>query len=290
MIKELVKKITDMMLVDIQKIIFDTRNGNMQVVEEKADGDSATIADIKIGEIFIERLPQLLPNSVVINEESFDSDVFEKIKTTKYVWVVDPIDGTKAFRTKGNNEYCVAVALLDNFKPVLSLVYCPEYEFEDKKGLLFEANDSEDGARLNGKLLQTEKNIGLSDVTCINHVHQDTSLNTTEKAISDMCKTSEMIRAYDGHSTLVNYVLVSADSLQRIFTRRGANIWDIVQGAYIVEKSGGTVFYEDGTDVFPVDLKKLELKETKLLMPFNIACHKDLKCSILAQIEENVEI
>jgi len=33
------------------------------------------------------------------------------MKTTKYIWVVDPIDGTKAFRTPNNNEYCVGIGL-----------------------------------------------------------------------------------------------------------------------------------------------------------------------------------
>ena len=46
------------------------------------------------------------------------------------------IDGTKSFRTPGNNEYCVAVALLYNLNLILSIVYAPEYEFNGIKGLL----------------------------------------------------------------------------------------------------------------------------------------------------------
>ena len=121
----------------------------MIVVEEKGNGDSATIADVKIGELFSKMLPEILPNSIVINEEDFDKEIFEKMKTTQYIWVVDPIDGTKAFRTKGNNEYCVGIGLLDNKKPVLSLVYLPEYEMNGQKGLMFEAIDTEEGEILN---------------------------------------------------------------------------------------------------------------------------------------------
>jgi len=96
-----------------------------------------------------------------------------------------------------------------------------------------------------------------------------------------MCKSSETIRAYDGHSTLVNYALVSAHRLQRIFTRRGANLWDIVQSAYIVEKAGGEVYYPNGRNIFPIKLSDLTMQGSKLLMNFNIASAKTVKEEIM---------
>ena len=85
-------------------------------------------------------------------------------------------------------------------------------------------------------------------------------MNEIEDKISSKCGKREKIRAYEGHSTLANYALVVADDLNRIFTRRNANLWDVEQSAYIVEKVGGTVFYEDGTDIFPLDLNRLKVK------------------------------
>ena len=283
MLEELRDKIKNLMLGEVKQIVFDTRKGNMTIVEEKQDGDSATNADIQIGQIFVKKLKELLPDSIVINEEDFNEEVFEQIKTTRYIWVVDPIDGTKAFRTPGNNEYCVAVALLDNLNPVLSIVYAPEYELGEDKGLLLEAIDSESGAKLNGKLIEVDSDITVQNIKCVNHIHRDTELNDDEKMISKMCKTSETIRAYAGHSTLVNYALVSADRLQRVFTRRGANIWDIVQSAYIVEKTGGEVYYPDGRDIFPIQLGDLFMEGSKLLMKFNIASAKTVKEQIMKQ-------
>ena len=43
-------------------------------------------------------------------------------------------------------------------------------------------------------------------------------------------------------------MLVAIDGLNRAFSKREVNIWDIAQSAYIVEKAGGKVIYEDGTD------------------------------------------
>lgn len=290
MLEELRDKVKDIMLGEVKDIVFDTRKGNMTVVEEKQDGDSATNADIQIGQIFVTKLKEILPGSIVINEEDFNEEVFEQIKTTRYVWVVDPIDGTKAFRTPDNNEYCVAVALLDNLNPVLSVVYAPEYELGEDNGLLLEAIDTEPGAKLNGKFIEVDSDITAQNIKCVNHIHRDTELNADERMISKMCKSSETIRAYAGHSTLVNYALVSADRLQRVFTRRGANIWDIVQSAYIVEKTGGTVYYPNGRDIFPIQIGDLTMEGSKLLMKFNIASAKTVKDEIMKQKSIDTEI
>lgn len=283
-LEQLSEKIKNIMLGKVKDIVFETRNGNMTIVEEKKDGDSATNADIQIGQLFVKKLKEMLPGSIVINEEDFNEVVYEQIKTTKYVWIVDPIDGTKAFRTQGNNEYCVAVALLDNLNPILSVVYAPEYELGNNKGLLLEAIDTIKGAKLNGKVIEVDNNISIENLKCANHIHRDTELNEVEKTISEMCKKTEKIRAYEGHSTLVNYALVSADRLQRVFTRRGANIWDIVQSAYIVQKTGGEVYYQDGRNIFPIKIDDLEFKDNKLIMNFNIASAKEIKEKIVETI------
>lgn len=280
----LLNEIKKIMMNEVKEIVVNSRNGNMSVIEEKKDGDSATNADIQIGQLFVKKLKEMLPNSIVINEEDFNEKVYEQIKSTKYIWIVDPIDGTKAFRTPGNTEFCIGVALLENLKPVLSVVYIPEYEINKEKGLLFEAVDGQVGARLNGKIINVDSKVIISEIKCINHIHRDFELNDIEKQITKLCKSSEKIRAYDGHSTLVNYALVSADKLQRIFTRRGANIWDIVQSAYIVEKTGGEVYYKDGRNIFPIRIEDLTLKENKLIMDFNIASAKTVKDEIIKKI------
>ena len=294
MLEEIRNKIKEILLNEVTDIIMSARKDNMIVVEEKGNGDSATIADIKIGELFSKILPELLPDSIVINEEDFSEEVFDKMKTTKYIWVVDPIDGTKAFRTPHNNEYCVGIGLLENLKPVLSLVYLPEYEFKNEKGLLFEAIDTEDCAMVNGRrILVTDKD-KMSDLLCINHIHRDTELNEVEEKISSQCGKREKIRAYEGHSTLANYALVVADDLNRIFTRRNANLWDVEQSAYIVEKAGGTVFYNDGENIFPLNLDRLKVKKDEngnnfLIIDSNIACSKTVKDTILTMLEKDIK-
>ncbi len=77
MLESLRDKVKCIMLGEVKDIVFDTRKGNMTIVEEKQDGDSATNADIQIGQIFVKKLKEILPDSIVINEEDFNEEVFE---------------------------------------------------------------------------------------------------------------------------------------------------------------------------------------------------------------------
>ena len=55
-------------------------------------------------------------------------------------------------------------------------------------------------------------------------------------------------------------------------------------------KAGGTVFYDDGTDIFPLDLNRLKVKIDEngnnfLIIDSNIACAKTVKTKILTLIK-----
>lgn len=261
--------IIDILTGEVKKIIEKTRK-NMVVVEEKRDGDSATVADIEIGKIFDLTLPKLLPNSIVIQEESFNEDVYKRSLKNKFVWVVDPIDGTKAFRDSQNFEWCVGVCLLENYNPILSLVYIPEPWLG--KSYLLSANKFRDGLLNFGKPFKPSAKT--AKTRYVSHMHRDTERNAVEEKIATLFSNNEKIRAYDGHSTLAQFAEVAVDINHKVFTRRGANIWDIIQSAYLIQKAGGKVCYCDGKDVFPLDENILEYKDSHLIMPFTIASSK----------------
>lgn len=273
--EEIIKILTG----EVKDIISETRK-NMVVVEEKPDGDSATIADIKIGELFDNKLPVLLPESMVIQEESFNEERFNLALNSKYVWVVDPIDGTKAFRDIQNKEWCVGVCLLENLMPILSFVYIPERWLD--KDYLISANKFEDGIRNYGKEINFVSN---KETQYVSHIHRDTERNDVENKIAKLFPTNETIRAYAGHSTLAQFARVAIEQ-NRVFTRRGANIWDIIQSAYLIEKTGGQVFYENGNNIFPLNPKLLQFKENHLIMPFTIASSLSIKETILEVIKK----
>ncbi|HMT27716.1 MAG TPA: 3'(2'),5'-bisphosphate nucleotidase CysQ [Bacteroidia bacterium] len=90
-------------------------------IEIKEDKSPLTIADRKAHQKIIEHLKQtLLP---VLSEEG-KSIPYEERKNWDLFWMVDPLDGTKEF-IKRNGEFTVNIALIENNKPVLGVIYAP---------------------------------------------------------------------------------------------------------------------------------------------------------------------
>lgn len=264
---------------EVKDILYKTRQ-SMVIVEEKSDGDSATLADIQIGSLFDRELPRILPDSIVIQEESFDSKIYEKSKTANHVWIVDPIDGTKAFRELTNMEWCVGICLLENRYPILSLVYIPEKYFNGS--ILLSANKFREKIFNFGQDFRLLKKTNKS-TKYISHTHRDTERNEIEKLISDLFMINDSIKAFDGHSTLVQFIAVILEN--NVFSRRDANIWDIIQSGYLIEKFGGCVYYRNGESIFPINFEKLIFKDNHLIMPFTIASSKENKTKVLNKIE-----
>lgn len=90
-------------------------------VETKADNTPVTLADKAASRRVVEILAA--SNIPVISEEETISN-YETRKNWEYLWLVDPLDGTKEF-IKRNDEFAVNIALVKNNMPVLGLIYAP---------------------------------------------------------------------------------------------------------------------------------------------------------------------
>jgi len=88
---------------------------------QKADNTPVSDADLKANDIIIEQLAEFgLP---VLSEESA-RDTHQKRKSWDLLWMIDPIDGTKAY-LKGGDEYTINIALIRRNEPVLGVVFAP---------------------------------------------------------------------------------------------------------------------------------------------------------------------
>ncbi len=92
-------------------------------VEEKKDSTPLTEADMAAHEAIESGLMALTPDLPVLTEESVDIPFAERARWQRY-WLVDPLDGTREF-IKRNGEFTVNIALVDNGRPVLGIVYAP---------------------------------------------------------------------------------------------------------------------------------------------------------------------
>ncbi len=92
-------------------------------IQNKSDNSPLTKADLKSNEIILNTLKPIFPNHGFLTEEEIDND--ERL-TKEYVWIIDPIDGTKEFIHK-TGEFTIDIGLVDNKtkRPILGVIYIP---------------------------------------------------------------------------------------------------------------------------------------------------------------------
>lgn len=140
--------------VDIKEIIKIAKLAGDEILKiyeqdfevfDKADESPLTLADKNANDIIIEKLVGLYPDIPYISEEVKNLEFSER-KDWEFCWIIDPLDGTKEF-IKKNGEFTVNIALVQNGKPVLGVVYIPvqdTYFFaEESKGSFKQIGNAE---------------------------------------------------------------------------------------------------------------------------------------------------
>lgn len=89
----------------------------------KEGGSPLTFADEAANKAITEGLARITPGLPILSEES-RAEPYEVRKGWKRFWLVDPLDGTKEF-IKRNGEFTVNIALIEDGRPVLGVVFAP---------------------------------------------------------------------------------------------------------------------------------------------------------------------
>lgn len=95
-------------------------------VTEKDDRSPLTEADLQSERLILAGLRRLAPEIPVLSEESAQAP-YAKRAAWDWLWVVDPLDGTKEF-VQRNGEFTVNIALIHQQRPVLGVVHAPVLE------------------------------------------------------------------------------------------------------------------------------------------------------------------
>jgi len=120
---------------DVEKIIVEVadsfiiphfRTLHAHEIHFKSEDDPVTIADIEAETALRDRLLGLLPGSKVLGEEAFhvDSSLLGHFSGDSPVWIIDPVDGTKAF-IMGEPTYGVIVSLSQQNQTLAAWLYDP---------------------------------------------------------------------------------------------------------------------------------------------------------------------
>lgn len=113
-------------------------------VEAKANAqDVVSVADRDVEKLLRARIADAFPDDGFLGEEFGLTE-----GTSRFTWVVDPIDGTSPF-LHGMTSWCISVALMRGRETLLGFIYapCAEELFTAEKGA---------GAFLNGRPLRIE--------------------------------------------------------------------------------------------------------------------------------------
>lgn len=188
----------------------------------KENASPVTEADLMVDKFLNSALLSARPDYGWLSEESVDDpDRLDR----RRVFIVDPIDGTRAF-IRGEDCWTVSIAVVEAGRPIAGVVYAPA------RDEMYEA-DLGGGARLNAKPIVFHRRPGRPPlIPAPGAVHQELQARGLEYARGP---------AYP--SLAYRLVQVATGSLDAAVARRGAQDWDIAGAAIILSEAG--MHFED---------------------------------------------
>ena len=219
-------------------------------VELKNDDSPLTKADIAANDIIVAALAELTPDIPILSEESAKAPYETRKEWTKF-WLVDPLDGTKEF-IKRNGEFTVNIALIENGKPILGVVYAPvlKHTYSGAEGI---------GA------FKQEENNPAQEIKVADHRNQKLKVvASSSHAGPDLQAFLDSLGDYDVISMGSSLKLcLVAEGKAHLYPRLGPTMeWDTGAAHAVVNAAGGQV-----TDL---DKEPLQYNKENLLNPYFI--------------------
>ena len=107
--------------LEASKAILDIYHSGAFDIEIKGDNSPLTKADTASHNVIMSYLE---PTDIPVLSEEGRGIPYKERKDWKQLWIVDPIDGTKEF-IKRNGEFTVNIALIENQKPIIGVIFVP---------------------------------------------------------------------------------------------------------------------------------------------------------------------
>jgi len=252
--------------VDINNLIYDLRifsweaadillyysnllkkeNHKAEIIKTKTDEDPVTLADLKVNETIIKRINEKYKDVCweILSEENVKVDFSSCNTNVDWLWILDPLDGTRDFIQETGN-YAMHLALNYLQKPYLGIVLIPE------KNELWISNGSnvwcekKEGLILKPNLSRNKKLDEMTIVTSKNHSNQTlenliNKINFKKRIImgSIGCKITSIIK---GESDI--YISLCLPD------KSSPKDWDFAAPESILRTSGGAITNLDNQEL-----------------------------------------
>ena len=177
-------------------------------------------ADLEIDEYLRKTLLEARPEYGWLSEETEDNS--ERLSSQK-VFVVDPIDGTRAF-IAGTDEWCVSIGIVEDGKPINGVLFAPVRQ------KLYSAALGQ-GAFINGI------NVDPQVVTMMLEPHRVIIPQEVSKFVSeDFVQDVESVGGV--RSLALRIAGLIEDHADGIYVRKNSRDWDMIAAHLIVQEAG----------------------------------------------------
>ena len=196
-------------------------------ISQKSDSTPVTIADQQVETILRQEITAHFPQHNIIGEEHDNID-----HASSMTWVIDPIDGTRAFSC-GNPMFGTLIAVLDDGVPVVGVIDLPMLD-QTWLGVMGQATV------LNGKPAQTS---GATDLA------QARLTTTSGHALGDdyprfeQLSNRAMVTGYGGDCA--NYAHLASGWCDLV-AESNLNAYDIMAVIPVIQGAGGVITQWDG--------------------------------------------
>ena len=104
-------------------------NNKIKILKNNNSQDPVTIADLKVNQLIIKRITEKYKGIdwEILSEENVKLPSLTYNNNSEWIWVLDPLDGTKDF-IQGTCNYAMHLALNYKKKPYLGVVLITEKE------------------------------------------------------------------------------------------------------------------------------------------------------------------
>jgi myo-inositol-1(or 4)-monophosphatase len=220
----------------------------------KSPGQVVTAADLEVDRLLHGTLLDAYPEDGWLSEERPDDSTR---LSRRRVWVVDPIDGTRAF-ADGLPEFAISVALLVDNVPLLGTVCNPA------TGETFEAERGR-GAWLGGVRLGASPQTGVEGARLLSS-RTEMRRRRWPELIPEAAFTDLSSLAY-------KLALVAAGRFDGLVSLRPSHDWDLAAAQLLITEAGGELSEASGASI---ELNRPLPRHTGLAAAGTVALHRAL--------------
>ena len=202
-------------------------------VETKADASPVTAADRGAEELMRARIAKKFPAHGIIGEE-FGTERAD----AEFVWVLDPIDGTKSF-ISGVPLWGTLIALLHRGQPVLGAIHQPilrQLVVGDGTTTTF-----------NGHTVHTRRCTRIEDATLLTSDPLNPAKHQNGAAFDALARRAKLVRTW---GDCYGYLLVTSGQADAMLDPI-MNPWDIAALVPIIRGAGGVITDWRGGAAYP---------------------------------------